>query len=234
MVDIVMPIYQINGERAKYFSLAVQSILGQTYKDWHLYMVDDCSPVDISGLLPHGKKITYVRLKSNRRLPHTLNTGHNMGVGEFCMWNCDDDWKEPEFLDEALRAIEGCHFVNCPEATFDEKMNLNYVKDPRKGKAELPKDLQLYPGFLGLGHLYRRSLWQAAGGYDERMFCIEDLDFWFRINMMGAKIGYMDKCFHNTIRHPESVTYDDSVITQEARQRFIEKWRKLLSESQES
>lgn len=234
MVDIVMPIYQTDGARAKYFRIAVQSIIAQTYKDWHLYMIDDCSPHDISGLVPRGKKFTYIRLKSNRRLPYALNAGHNMGVGEFCMWNCDDDWKQPEFLAEALKAIERCHFVNCPEATFDERMNHCYTKDPRKGKADLPEDLQLYKGFLGLGHLYRRSMWQAIGGYDERLFCIEDLDFWFRLNMAGAKIGYIDNPLHNTIRHPECVTHDDSHITQDARRRFVGKWERLLSENQRS
>src|SRR5262249_55111733 len=46
--------------------------------------------------------------------------------------------------------------------------------------------------FIGAGHAMRRKIFEAAGGYDERLFfCGEELDLCYRILDQGMKIEYL-------------------------------------------
>lgn len=231
MIDIILPIYQKKkSKRIDYMHMAIMAILGQTFRNWSLYMVDDASPHDVErevSVYRHDPRVVYHRSPKNSRLPTALNIGHSMGEADYCMWNCDDDWKEPTFLEEMLKYIQSnrLDFVNCQEAVYDKNLKFAFIQDPRAEMKTIPDEAKVLEGNMGLGHLYKRRLWEN-NPYDEKMFCIEDLDFYYQIAERGAKMGFLDKPLHNTIRHPWTATAGDNKRTQKARERFIRKWRK--------
>lgn len=227
MIDVIIPIYQKKkSKRLKYLHLAIQGIINQTYKNWKLCLIDDCSPYEVFyDIKPYlkDKRIIYHRNLTNLLLPTTLNHGHSFGEGEWCMWNCDDDWKEPTFMEEMLAYMKNqkLDLCRCLEALFFANLKPKEVFDPRKDPG-----IAGCTEYMGMGHLYKRKVWEKLEGYDKDLFCIEDLDFIYRAKQAGFKIGFLKELLHNTIRHPESVTYCDSEITKQARQKFIQKWRK--------
>lgn len=232
MVDIIIPIYQKkNSPRLQWMHRAIESIFEQTYQDWKLFLIDDCSPHDVAKEIEHYEvddRVMFSRNSLNLELPSTLNIGHYMGESEHCMWLPDDDWKQPDFLDEMASFLsEGKYdFVNCLEAVYNQHDEFECLQDPCANVECIPKEIQARPGYFGLGHLYTRKIFEKVNGYDPKFFCIEDLDFFYRIHEAGAKIGFLKEPLHNTRRHPWALTYCDPKITKEARERFIASRRK--------
>ena len=98
-VSIVLPVY--NGET--YLSLAVESILRQTYGNWELIIVDDCSADNSYGIAKsYAKKdprITVYKNRENKKLPRSLNAGFCMATGDLFTWTSDDNILKPETIE---------------------------------------------------------------------------------------------------------------------------------------
>jgi len=88
-VTVLMPVY--NGE--KHLVAAIQSILGQTFRDFELLIIDDGSTdqslARIAGF--DDARIRLYRHEHNRGLVASLNTGLRLARGEYvARMDCDD------------------------------------------------------------------------------------------------------------------------------------------------
>ena len=63
MVSVIMPVY--NGE--KYLKQSIESVIQQTYKDWELIIVNDCSTDNSRNIMQSYAerriKTAFIRLK---------------------------------------------------------------------------------------------------------------------------------------------------------------------------
>ena len=75
MVSVIMPVY--NGE--KYLKQSIESVIQQTYKDWELIIVNDCSTDNSRNIMQSyadtDSRIRIVDNGSNLKLPRSLNAG---------------------------------------------------------------------------------------------------------------------------------------------------------------
>ena len=61
-VDVVLP----NNNKEKYLKEAIESVIAQTYKNWHMYILDDSSSDnswEIIKKLSNLNNVTAIRLK---------------------------------------------------------------------------------------------------------------------------------------------------------------------------
>lgn len=81
-VSIVLPVY--NGE--VYLRQAIESVLAQTYENWELIIVDDCStdgsPAIMDEYAGWDARIKVVHNKENQKLPESLNIGFRQAEGD--------------------------------------------------------------------------------------------------------------------------------------------------------
>lgn len=96
--SFVLPAY-----KATYLQQAMQSILSQTYSDFELIVVDDCSPEDIEVIVSDFKdeRISYFRNEKNiggHDLVGQWNKCLSYAEGEYVILATDDDLYAPEFL----------------------------------------------------------------------------------------------------------------------------------------
>lgn len=101
--SIIMPLYN----KVPYVRKAVESIIGQTYRDWELVVVDDGS-TDGSGEVV--KDFDDDRIRLIRQENAGVGAARNRGVAEttapyICFLDADD-WWEPTFLEEMAGLIE--------------------------------------------------------------------------------------------------------------------------------
>ncbi len=90
-VSVVMSVYN----REKYLKEAIDSILNQTYKDFELIIIDDCS-TDGSGQIlknyaQEDKRITLIQNETNKGLIYNLNLGISKAKGKYIARMDDDD-----------------------------------------------------------------------------------------------------------------------------------------------
>ncbi len=95
-VSVIMPVY--NAE--EYVSQAIDSILGQSFDDFELIIIDDGSTDQSSAIIKsyYDPRIRFVRNETNLKLIATLNKGIQMAKGQYIARMDGDDISLPERL----------------------------------------------------------------------------------------------------------------------------------------
>ena len=118
-VSIVLPCY--NGE--KYLRESINSIIKQTYQDWELIIVDDCSVDRSLGIayeyMKNDSRIKVIHNETNCKLPCSLNIGFANATGELLSWTSDDNIYYPEALEIMVDALKQNQQYYCVRANLD-------------------------------------------------------------------------------------------------------------------
>ena len=97
--SIAIPSY-----KTQYLEEAIQSVLSQTYSDWELVIVDDCSPYDLKSVVApflRDSRISYYRNEKNigaLDLVDNWNRCLDYCSGDFIICMGDDDKLQPNCL----------------------------------------------------------------------------------------------------------------------------------------
>lgn len=182
LISIVLPVY--NGE--KFLEESIESILEQTYRNWELLVLDDCSndktPEIVKKYAEIDSRIYYYRNKHNLRLPRNLNKGFSLAKGRFLTWTSDDNKFRPEALEKMLAALQnnpGKDLVYASYQVIDEKgKKLQVINADPKGKEHI-----LGSNVVGACFLYTRAAYEKVGEYDADLVLVEDFDYWQRMFM---------------------------------------------------
>jgi len=93
LVSIIMPTYNCG----KFIKETIQSILEQTYKNWELIIVDDCSKDDTEEIVRsiNDDRIKYHKLEKNSGAAIARTEAMNLAKGSYMAF-CDSDdlWKK--------------------------------------------------------------------------------------------------------------------------------------------
>ena len=105
-VSFVMPVY-----KARFLKEAIASITGQTFLDWELIVVDDCSPEPLQTIVAEfkDKRIQYIRNEENigsKNLVRQWNHSLSFAKGEWVVLAAVDDVYLPTFAEECIRLSE--------------------------------------------------------------------------------------------------------------------------------
>ncbi len=217
LVSIVLPTY--NG--ARYLSQSIQSCLDQTYTNWELIIVDDCStdetPAVIAEYAVSDERICTIRHETNKRLPGALNTGFEAARGDYFTWTSDDNTYRPAALDEMVTFMEthpDVGMVYTDATAIDE--NGDVISEFSAGKPQM----LVYKACVGACFLYRREVRDVVGDYEETLFCAEDYDYWLRISA-HFRMEPLHKNLYVYRRHSGSLTEQRRMQVLQAREQAI-------------
>jgi glycosyltransferase involved in cell wall biosynthesis len=179
-VSIIVPCYN----QGHLLAEAVDSALGQTYHHREVIVVDDGSTDRTAAVAAgFGSRIRLVR-QANRGLSAARNAGIRRSRGTVIgLLDADDRWlpeklqiEVPQFADPRVGLVHGS-YRKFPETHpkagivrknpgaangFHELIEFNWVGAP-------------------VCVLFRRSVYDMVGGFDERLSGIEDWDLWIRV-----------------------------------------------------
>lgn len=192
LVSIVLPVY--NGER--FIRMSIESVIGQTYKNWELIIVDDCSTDNTGEIIKEYESKDYrirsVRHKKNMFLPQALNTGFSMAKGELFTWTSDDNMYLSNAINTLVTSLDkyDVDVVYGNEQPIDENGNSileisNYIFD-----------IDSIPicSAIGAYFIFKRNVFFDVNGYESKWFLIEDWQFWIKAYNYGFKFKKIDDC----------------------------------------
>lgn len=234
-VSIILPTY--NGE--KYIQQSIDSVIDQTFMDWELIIVDDCStdstPKIVKAYADKDNRISVIHNDVNKRLPSSLNIGFVSAKGDYLTWTSDDNYYLPRAIEEMVSYLDNHGekpMVVTNMDVADENGKLLYTLDNYD-------DHRMYLcNCAGACFMYRRYILNEVGEYDPAMFLVEDYDYWLRILFRYGSIGHISKTLYTYRMHSQSLTgkrlYDINQQMQRMRWKYIEELLVRLRTDNES
>ena len=124
LITVVMPNY--NGHR--FVEQAIDSVLHQTYPNFELLVVDDCSKDNSLQLIQQkaqsDDRIRVIALEHNAGVANARNVGIKEAKGEFiALLDNDDLWTEDKLERQLALANKGADIVYCSYDFIDEQNN---------------------------------------------------------------------------------------------------------------
>lgn len=180
VVSIVLPTYK----RAHVLPNAIRSVLGQTYTNWELIIVDDNSPDNTPEVAKSftDPRIRYVRNEPNLKLPRALNKGFSLARGDYLTWTSDDNLFGDNAIEKMVERLQrgDCDFAYADYYLFADIDAEGNALEKRHEK--LPSQLQLEKSnHIGACFMYTRRAYETVGDYDPDLFLVEDYDYFMRI-----------------------------------------------------
>ena len=198
--------------RKNLLPLAIDSVLKQTYTNFELIIVDDCSndgtkELVETKLLKLDKRIKYIRHNENRGLSKARNTAIFNANGRYFTFVDDDDTWEHNFLSTFAEVAHNYNesYVFCAS-------NISDTKDsPVLAIKALLVDLIVF-GFTPpvASQFYFTDTLRNIGGYDERVKSGVDHDLWLTLSLNNIKMLWLNKKLVNTNTIPSNnrITYN--------------------------
>ena len=105
-VSVVMPVYNVE----KHLEKAVQSVLDQTYQNFEIILVDDCSPDNCPELCEKiaksDERIQVLHHEVNQGLSCARNTGLAKAKGRYVWFMDSDDYVKNDLFEKAYKSVE--------------------------------------------------------------------------------------------------------------------------------
>ncbi|MCD6386315.1 glycosyltransferase [Candidatus Sumerlaeota bacterium] len=191
LVSVIIPTYN----RATFIVEAVESVLGQTFRDFELIVVDDDSrDATPEVLAPYFGRLRYIA-QPHQGPAAARNTGIQEASGEFIAFLDSDDLWLPEKLQ---RQIEFFH--HNPDILICQTQEIWL----RNNKEVKPKARHRKEGGWIFGRavelclispsavMMHRKIFQKVGLFDEMLPAAEDYDLWLRVTARFP-VGLVDE-----------------------------------------
>ena len=133
LISIIMPTYNCG----KFIGGTIESIINQTYPNWELIVVDDCSKDDTEKVMRKylkDKRINYIKLEKNSGAAVARTESMKRAKGNYMAFLDSDDLWYPEKLEKQLKFMQDNDYsFSCTAyEQIDEKNNkLNKTVYPK-------------------------------------------------------------------------------------------------------
>lgn len=208
MVSVVIPSYN----REKTIKFAVNSVLNQTYQDFEIIIVDDCSTdgsVEVIKSMT-DPRIRLVELEENGGACAARNRGVEEAKGEWIAFQDSDDEWLPEKLQKQLEQLEReqADFSTCRMRRYYLGSQEKYKMYP--AKIMKPEDYTyeavLYRNCVTTPNLMvRRSCFDKVK-FDPEIKKYQDWDYALTLLKAGFKMTFLNEVVLNSYIGEDSIT----------------------------
>src|SRR5215469_7943906 len=222
-VSIIVPNYN----HGPFLPQRLDSILGQTFQNFELILLDDCSTDESRLILDKYRSDPRVKIEFNSTNSGSTFKQWNKGVrlarGEYVWIAESDDYADPRLLERLVGVLE-----NEPEAVFAYCRSWRITKDgrrdgfadwyladvdPYRWTADFRADgleecrrhfvhVNSVPNASAV--VFRKSIYERVGGADERLLVCGDWKLWVSMAFEG-RIAYLGEPLNYYREHDATV-----------------------------
>jgi glycosyltransferase involved in cell wall biosynthesis len=222
-VSVVIPNYN----HARYLRQRIESVLGQTYQDFEVILLDDCSTDDSREILSSYRDNPRVQIGYNDQNSGSVfkqwNKGVRMAHGRY-IWTAEsDDYADPRFLARMVPILEEqteVTFAYCRSRRVGENdESLGFADshfdrlDPNHWTTDFIVDgIEECRRFFVLSApvpnasavIFRKDVYKKVGWAEERYRICGDYKVWAAMALEG-KIAYVGEPLNHFRTHGENV-----------------------------
>ena len=180
-VSIIMSVY--NGE--KFLKESVDSILGQTFKDFEFIIIDDGSKDSSKSIIESysDPRINLIS-RENKGLTPSLNEGLKLARGKYIARMDADDVATPWRLEKQVEFLDSNPEIGlCGSWAIiinEEGEKIGEYKLPTT-KKRLKRVMFWHNPFIHPSIMFRKEIIQLVGFYNEKIKYAQDYEYWSRI-----------------------------------------------------
>ena len=206
MFSVVIPVFN----QKEYIRVAIESALGQSFRDHEIIVVDDGSTDGSKAIIDEfGSRARYI-WQENQGLAGARNTGIRAAEGEFvALLDADDQWC-PTYLEEMMSlasenpdAVAFYCMAQCMDADGHDLPQ--FVGGPPVEPAALYWKLLRADFLIPSTVTFRKMLVVEAGCFDASLRSCEDWDLWLRL-LPTQKIVGSSRCLVRYRVHGSSLS----------------------------
>lgn len=123
LVSVITPVYN----KEKYIEATIQSVKSQTYENWELVIVDDCSTDQSAEIVKqyakNDERIRYYLNENNSGAAESRNRAIELSKGEYIAFLDSDDLWSPDKLEKQLEFMQKRQCAFCFSACNVIDMN---------------------------------------------------------------------------------------------------------------
>lgn len=203
LVSVIMPTYR----REDTLRRAIKSVLGQTYKNLELIVVNDNG--DDGRFTPIVRNIVGTFSKIDGRVcllepsvhkngAYARNRGVEASSGELLAFLDDDDWWEPEKIAHQVESFASLSdewgVVSCRVKRYRGSELISVL--PKHPDGHVYKDIMLLVSDFATGTLMvRRSLFEEVGGFNDDLVRHQDIQLLIELTYR-KKLMQLDESLH--------------------------------------
>ncbi len=207
-ISVIMSVY--NGE--EYLEEAIESVRNQTFKNWELIVINDCSKDSTAEILnAFASKDDRIKVHTNEvnlRLPTSLNKAISLSTGKYIARMDADDICLPERLEKQFKFMEENSTVALSSCRFMTVKNGVYASGGAGGRCDtdalaamlLVSNPILHPGVIAKAEVMKQF------NYDTTLTCTEDLELWTRMAANNLEIRILPECLMIYRLHDKQIT----------------------------
>jgi glycosyltransferase involved in cell wall biosynthesis len=234
LISIIIPTYN----RARLLGRSIQSILNQTFQNFEIIVVDDCSSDNTEKVVKgfHDERVRYIRHEERKGANFARNTGIRVARGEYVAFQDSDDEWLPEKLEKQMRAFKndppdlGVVYTSfwligkgrktyCPSSDVKQK----------EGNIH---DILLETNFISTQTaVVKKACFEKVGMFDEILPCLQEWELWIRISKY-YRFKHIDEPLVNAYLQPDSISRNMNALII-AQKRILEKYFGEISKKPE-
>ena len=183
-VSVIMPVYNGDGFLAE----AIASILGQTYTDFELIIIDDGSTDGTADIIrkyaERDERIVPVMLDKNVGNASARNRGIERAKGEYIAAMDSDDISLPDRLRRQVDYLDANPHIGCLGAnmhSLSQELKYTWTSNVPNAHCQIAWGTIMGGGMVGPLAMMRRAPLSAVGGYEEGRRMDDDLELWSRL-----------------------------------------------------
>ncbi|BAQ63086.1 putative glycosyltransferase [Geminocystis sp. NIES-3708] len=222
-ISVIIPVY--NGER--FLAEAIKSIIKQNYQPLEIIVIDDGSTDKTVNIASRFKDITKYIYQENSGVSRARNTGIKMAKGDLITFLDADDLFPSNSLEKYVDFIKNNIDVDIIQG-YTQDQSLCQIEDDR-----LLFESERKPHiFFNVGSaIWKRSVFEKIGLFNESMNYGEDVDLWVKVNENRIKKVIIERITLFYRQYKSSINYETArgnMILMKVMKKYLDRCRQKL------